>query len=198
MRNLDECKAEIFRLGEEKIKKRKKRRMRTISVCVPLCLCLAVGSVTVLPAMLPAGMTDSNDKVGFAIQESVEAAEGTQPMKYARVEIKGVGGTEFYNEVMEPLKTNYIANLIESFCSDDADGVTGSIDDEPSYQSKPPEELSPENSASGYLISFSTDKGVKAEYSLYGYALKDEATGKTVILTESQRENLLNEIAGGV
>ena len=53
MRNLDECRAEIFRLGDEKIKKRKQTRRRIIAACVPLCLCFAVLSMVVLQPKLP-------------------------------------------------------------------------------------------------------------------------------------------------
>ena len=197
MRNLDECKSEIFRLGDEKIKKRKKRRIRVISVCVPLCLCLVVWSVVILPAMLPASMMDGNENETPMTESSNELA-GIEPMKYAQVEIKGIGGTEFYNVVKEPLKTNYIANLIEGFYVNDSDGSTGSTDDKPNYQSKPPEQSLPENFTSGYLISFSTDKGFVVEYTLSANELKDESTGEIIILTEAQREKLFNEIAGGI
>ena len=44
MRSLDECKAEIFRRSEEKIKQRKKMRNRVLAACVPVCLCVVIGA----------------------------------------------------------------------------------------------------------------------------------------------------------
>lgn len=192
MRKLDECRAEIFRLGEEKIKKRKKRRIRAISVYVPLCLCLIVWSVTVLPAMFPASMTDGNDKE-IPITEYSDEALGTVLMKYAQVEINGIGGTEFYNEIKEPLKTNHIANLIEGFYANNIDGAVGGSFDVPISPNE-----KPENFEGGYLIAFSMENGSKAEYTFSGCTLKDESTGEIVILTETQRQQLLSELTGGV
>ena len=47
MRSLDECKAEIFRRSEEKIKQRKKMRNRVLAACVPVCLCVVIGAAGV-------------------------------------------------------------------------------------------------------------------------------------------------------
>lgn len=55
MRDLDECKAEIFRRMENGIKERKRRINRILTCCVPLCLCLAVWSVNLLLANTPMG-----------------------------------------------------------------------------------------------------------------------------------------------
>lgn len=44
MRSLEECKAEIFRRSEEKIKQRKKMRNRVLATCVPVCLCVVIGA----------------------------------------------------------------------------------------------------------------------------------------------------------
>ena len=55
MRELNECKAEVFRRSENRIKERKKNRNRILALCIPLCLILTVMSITILPAMLPIG-----------------------------------------------------------------------------------------------------------------------------------------------
>ena len=47
MRSLDECKAEIFRRSEIKIKQRKKNRNRVLAACIPLCLCISIGAAGV-------------------------------------------------------------------------------------------------------------------------------------------------------
>ena len=58
MRELNECKAEVFRRSDNRIKERRRKFNRVLALCVPLCLILTIFSVTILPAMMPAG----NDK----------------------------------------------------------------------------------------------------------------------------------------
>ncbi len=57
MRNLDECKAEIFRRSEERIKKRRQNITRTLAVCLPLCV---VAAVCVNLMLLPSVEENSN------------------------------------------------------------------------------------------------------------------------------------------
>ena len=42
MRNFEECKAEVFRRSEVRIKQRKKKIARVVAACVPLVLCLGL------------------------------------------------------------------------------------------------------------------------------------------------------------
>ncbi len=46
MRDLNECKAEIFRLSDKKIKRRKKNRNRLLVVCLPLAVCTIAVCIT--------------------------------------------------------------------------------------------------------------------------------------------------------
>jgi len=54
MRELNECKAEVFRRSEQRIKERRKRR-RILALCMPLCVIIAVLSVTVFYLGKPDG-----------------------------------------------------------------------------------------------------------------------------------------------
>ena len=47
MRSLDECKAEILRRSEIKIRRRKQTRNRILAACIPLCLCIGIGAAGV-------------------------------------------------------------------------------------------------------------------------------------------------------
>lgn len=58
MRDLAQAKAEVFRRGNARIKKRKAIRRSVIACCVPLVLCVGIWSVTILPAMMPAKSAD--------------------------------------------------------------------------------------------------------------------------------------------
>ena len=55
MRELNECKAEVFRRSENRIEERRRKFNRVLALCVPLCLILTIFSITILPAMMPAG-----------------------------------------------------------------------------------------------------------------------------------------------
>lgn len=55
MRELSECRAEVFRRSDNRIKERKRNRNRILTMGIPLCLVVALLSVTVLPGMWSAG-----------------------------------------------------------------------------------------------------------------------------------------------
>lgn len=59
MRDLEQAKAEVFRRGNARIKKRKAIRRSILACCVPLVLCIGIFSVTIFPAMMPASAMDS-------------------------------------------------------------------------------------------------------------------------------------------
>lgn len=206
MRNLDECKAEIFRLGEEKIKERKKRRKLALSACIPLCLCLVVCSFAFLPERIKnfsaASPQESPNLKG-------DEYTGETAIVYLQAEIKGFGdAADVYNQVDEANKINHIAELIERYYSKYNNYNNGSLagtyypdidygdgnsappqSSEPTYQA-----AKPENQQSGYIITFKTATDYKAEYSLSGNILKNNSTNERVFLTSSERTQLLFEL----
>jgi len=42
MRELNECKAEVFRRSDNRIKERRRKFNRVLALCVPLCLILTI------------------------------------------------------------------------------------------------------------------------------------------------------------
>lgn len=50
MRSLEECRAEVFRRSEDRIRRRRQRRNRILAVCVPLVLCVTVLAAEMLQA----------------------------------------------------------------------------------------------------------------------------------------------------
>lgn len=73
MRELKECKAEVFRRSEERIKQRKKARRRVLTWCIPFFL-IAVGAVSFLPTLMSAGY-DKNGNEAPLRNESIGALE---------------------------------------------------------------------------------------------------------------------------
>lgn len=65
MRELNECKAEVFRRSDNRIKERRRKINRVLALCVPLCLILTIFSVTILPAMMPAGSDKATGEEGY-------------------------------------------------------------------------------------------------------------------------------------
>ncbi|MBR5273442.1 MAG: hypothetical protein IKU25_08670 [Clostridia bacterium] len=108
MRNLEECRAEIFRLGEEKIKTRRRKRSRIIAACVPLCLCVIVCAVIVLNSggqLYNDGPSCSvDDGPSFSVQESYpdKPPVCSTPVKYVELEIiSGTNGNPFYKKITD-------------------------------------------------------------------------------------------------
>lgn len=69
--DLEQAKAEVFRRGNARIKKRKAIRRSVIACCVPLVLCVGIWSVTILPAMMPASTADSAES---AVMDNMNGA----------------------------------------------------------------------------------------------------------------------------
>ena len=72
MRDLNECKAEIFRRGEKRIRERRAKITKTIAMCVPVFLLIAVLSVNVIRDIHKGGKMDMN--LSFNDSENYEGA----------------------------------------------------------------------------------------------------------------------------
>lgn len=77
MRNLEDCRAEVFRRSEQRIHRRQQQRRRILTCCIPLCLCLAVGSVTLFPAWLSG---NKSAHLCESLNESEHTASSTLPI----------------------------------------------------------------------------------------------------------------------
>ena len=77
VRDLNECKAEVFRRSEKRIKERKRIRNRALALCIPLCLLILLSA-----SMLP----------GALFEESGDAPEGGEETSQ---------GSEFWENVFE-------------------------------------------------------------------------------------------------
>ena len=60
MRDLNECKAEIFRRGEKRIRERRAKITKTIAICVPVFLLITVLSVNIIRDIHKGGKMDMN------------------------------------------------------------------------------------------------------------------------------------------
>lgn len=99
MRDLEDCKAEVFRRSDERIKERKRTRNRVLACCIPLCLLLVAGAFYIRPLMEPvdelgglnAGGTTIPDRVLGGLESELYGDAG----EYTCVKITdGTGETE--------------------------------------------------------------------------------------------------------
>ena len=90
MRDLLECKAEVLRRSESRIKERAAKRARILAVCIPLCFVFAVCSIIALPQI----MTD-NANGSFDGQKLPTASVGGH---YGNSNGSNNGGNQIYGD----------------------------------------------------------------------------------------------------
>lgn len=74
MRELNECKAEIFRRSEKRIRARRKIRRRLLVCCVPLCLMITLWSAKAFPVKITT-FSSTKDNTGQPVYENALSGE---------------------------------------------------------------------------------------------------------------------------
>ena len=197
MRNFEERKAEVFRRSEKRIKERKRNRKCILTLCLPLCLALAVWSVTILSSMLP---TNNKNSMADGSPEAVGGVSGNSA-EFISVSVSGGGNAPQSTVLVEDV--NIVAQIYYSI--DSAFVYAGEEDDNHSAGNGMTEEKVEDygdnfsqsestNLASGYTITFTTGNGTQLVYTLNGNVLTDNATNKRVTLTDTQRSQMLDRL----
>ncbi len=192
MRTFYERKAEIFRLSEEKIKRRKKVRNRVIFSCAPILLCAVLFSFTVLPELMSVKNDSASEDEYYSIA-----------FMYVTAEITDFQNDDYYRKIDNKEDVNEALNMIESFglFLEEAEDATDTYDPETkgdagATQSKKPNATKKEDYVSGtekndnYKITFTDTEGKKAVYTLKGRVLKNKSTNDEIILSDSQLAKL--------
>ena len=189
MRNFEERKAEIFRRSENRIKQRKQTRKRILTVCIPLCLALTVGSAAILPDMLPVG-ADRFSGENAAIPEYA----GENKVEKVQIEMLYTEDTQ-QNLTQEPCvlyeDAGQIYYSMEAAFEKDRGNEESKLEDSQLDMS---EELV---SGGGkhlpdYKITFVFKDGSEEVYTLEDYTLTKQSAGSPITLTQEQR-NALDE-----
>lgn len=183
MRELNECRAEIFRRSEKRIRDRKRRRALVTAVCIPLCLML-----TVLPFVLPPSMSPNSED---------GAAEGTDEMTEINVQESFVctyiRADIHYEGVLPEDKTfTDRAEVTRLFCAvhmlfpGESGGDTVVDKEETAEDAAADNGILTESSAkhSDFVITFTDAEDNQTVYILRGNRLVNEDTDETVILTD--------------
>lgn len=118
MRELNECKAEVFRRSEKRIKKRQENRNRILALYIPLCLIITVCSFAILPMMQffkGKNMTDGGDahetgnghgSWGALVRVELQSPDGDLQLSAVGTETNKI--SQIYNTIrlaFTPIKT---------------------------------------------------------------------------------------------
>lgn len=184
MRELYECRAEVFRRSENRIKERRKKRSRMLAVCIPLVFCIAAYSVFILPAMLPASKTEN-----FADNNAVSGKYGSIfACSYTEVVISCADDSDS-RRITDAAEVARILSAIQGLCDDL--GSSGSVLPgvnpgeipvvESIYQSMG---LTP--GLNGFVVTFRTEDGYENVYVLDGNELLNMNEKTRILLTDLQ------------
>ncbi len=189
MRELNECKAEIFRRSEQKIKERKKKHMNFIAFCVILCI-----SLTALSAIDLTLLSSEKNKDTENTHTTHYDTDISSPLPEATISIVGAQITyphNINNETITVSQQDKIYGLYrfieDSFISAKEDAfLSGSS------------ELNDENvncggngNAARYTVRFIFSNGIEKEYMLIDDMLYGNPNNR-IQLSEEQLNILLN------
>lgn len=167
MRDLKECRAEVFRRSEKRISERKQRRKMVLMVCIPAVLCVSVLSAFALLPGERSGEVPENMNLQYAC--GTEAA-GSVNGSAGSVEVSGNGRFLSHTSAQ---KVQAIVEIIDGVV-DVADGYRGGsgIRDEATEETGSKQNYM----GKGYQIRILHSDGSEREYLLENRVLVDLET----------------------
>lgn len=194
MRELNACKAEVFRRSEKRIKERKRKRRRVIACCVPFCLCLAVLSVIYLPGVLMPKV--KNESAGFG-EESIGGLDG-DTCAFIQVEVERTGTPHGYCiKETDVRKVARIFHIIKSsFAAEDGNDMEWEEYESPEETQKEEQYLQDGTITriSDFAITFTSADSTQVTYTLEGDQMTNASTGQEITLTAEQHAELLRAL----
>lgn len=175
MRNLEECKAEIFRRSEERIRQRKNMQKRILMTGFSVFFVIGIYFSVILPVKKSEDMGMANEVED--VDSEYKSQSASIAFAYDRVEIKK-GGYE--KEITDKTEVLCIFETIYNFC------YTDTVELQEEYEAKFKEQLEDACQQQEYTIIFSTDKGENSIYILKENELYQQMSGKVYRLTEEQ------------
>ena len=206
MRELNECKAEVFRRSDNRINERKRSRNRILALCLPFCLVLTILSVTTLPAIMPAEIVDKsageeslgevtdvvNNNKSEANVSDVNSKEGN----YISVTVSGNGSDRTITDVSA---AENVFCQIHDILEADEGYMNSSLNNNfmvNIFESLVPdsnEQYKPEN-IEQYTITLMSSDCSERVFELYGPVLDDVESEKKIILTKKQLNKLMTAL----
>lgn len=202
MRNLEDCRAEVFRRSEKRIKERKRKRNCALAWCIPLCLLLVAGGIYIRPLFEP---VDECAKAG-GTNRILDGGVGvggydytllSKNMKYTSVEITDrTGDTEVVREVTDEVLVGSLCsfmmtnrNLLATAESTTDGKETNTIKDEVATKDNF------EGKTAEYEFVFQSETGETSTFRLYESTLYHVENNRVVILSKAQVIDLLSQLA---
>lgn len=181
MRELTECKAEIFLRSEKRIKEHRRTRNLIFACFIPLCFCIAVTMALLQPMI----STDRYCKADADCNGEEYDAVNSIFCSYVEVEIQTVGeSTEHYLKITDKPAVDKIFSAIYGLYN--VDGSVAKYEVESAYDYKANSSGEP----SCYSITLSTAEGVGTTFVLSGNELVDTDTDQILILSDLQLADL--------
>ena len=221
MRNFEDCKAEIFRRSEKRIKERKRARKQVLACCIPLCLLLVAGGLYLRPLLEPmdeiartnAGPTPVPERelggstielYSLAIEYvSVTLVEGTGKAAVS----KKVTDTETMVDLYGCMAKYFDLSGAESIGGMDGadsatDGLTGATGKESNAHGSDRDTIEDElkfkyaldEKPADYTLVFRASTGEETVLRLLENNLYNETTGCVVTLSEGQLAELKSKL----
>lgn len=214
MRNLADCKAEVFRRSNERIKERKRKRNRVLACCIPLCLLLVAGGIYIRPLLQPADeLLGTTNEHRIPDRELGGIAENSLPgtARYSSVEITDrTGDAEVFRKVTASDAVEELCRIVtESFAATDhttgsGNKTSGNVKENVETAAGQDRDTiidevlktkfcSQEKQADYTLIILAND-GAEFVYRLCGNVLYDDRNDCAVTLTDTQLSVLKTQI----
>lgn len=221
MRNLEDCRAEVFRRSEKRIKERKRKRNCALAWCIPLCLLLVAGGIYIRPLFEPVdemaktnagptpvpewGLSEMNFELyGQALEcVSVTLTQGTGSAAVS----KNFTDTETMVDLYGCMALYFDLQGAESIGGmDGADGTTGGLTgatgkesnangpDRDTIEDEIKLKYGMEEIPVDYRIVFREYTGEETDIRLYENILYNESNGGMVTLSDGQLAELKSKL----
>lgn len=187
MRDINECKAEVFLRSEKRIKEKKMARKRALICCAPICICLIISSA-MIPSLMPKSKTDMNENVAPPQEEMApsdlignESDKGSSKA-YIKIEItKSEDASQYYSTTNKEDITK-ISNIIKSTFDD--------IKNSSPEASDKPEEFYPDDIyMTEYMITLIAENGSSLSYKTNLHTIQS-SSGKAVLIEAEEAHQL--------
>lgn len=221
MRNLEDCRAEVFRRSKERIKERKRKRNLVLACCIPMCLFLIAGGLYVRPLLEPVDHMGGTNAGPTPVPERVLGGSDVvlygKVLRYVSVTLEeGTGKTAVSKEVTDAETLADLYGCMAMYLDlsgadaiggvDGADGTTGASagttgkesdahgPDRDTIEDEIKYKYGLEEKTADYTIVFLESAGEETVLRLYENYLYNETTGCVVTLSDAKLAELKTKL----
>lgn len=205
MRNLEDCKAEVFRRSEERIKGRKRNRNRVLACCIPLCLLLVVGGFYIRPLLEPVDESLKSGGTNQMPDRVLGGLDGTlfgSVAKYSSVMItEGTGSAAISQNVTVEENVGDLCDFMAMYFDMSGSTVEEQVADGQDLDTIRDEleiKYGLDEKPADYLIVFQRSTGEEMVFRLLENNLYNENNGCVVKLSDAMSEELQKRIANAL